>query len=203
VDPPDQTNAAPPVYAGKFCTLVPLDIHHAPLYEQWLASEQFQAYHPLLMRACPTQQAIKLHILQILSAPAKIREVVVWHRSLGVPVGLISLSAIDEMNHKAELSVGMVQYSGSRCVWEAIHASIALSFEHLQLYKLVFHVNPANTSLCELLLRGGFTQEGLLRQEIEIAPGKRMDLARFALFHDSYRDIPLFKTLQQIVPISP
>lgn len=202
MSPSAKESAPSPIYQGKYCKLLPLSLDDALLYEHWLSNESFQAYHPLLKRVCPTLRSIHLHILNVQAEHSKIREVVIWHQSAEVPIGLVSLSAIDEMNGKAELSVAVIRFLGSRCMWEAVHACITLSFEHLRLYKLIFHVNPRNLSLCKLLLRNGFTQEGLLQKEIEVEPGRRIDLVRFALFRATYRDTPLMTALQRIVPIS-
>lgn len=71
-------------------------------------------------------------------------------------------------------------YWGKGCMSEALGALIKHGFDTLELNRIEALVLPANTKSVQLLVRLGFTQEGLLRQR-GFWKGQYWDLLMFSL----------------------
>ncbi len=77
------------------------------------------------------------------------------------------------------------QYKGKGYMKEALPAVLKFGFENMDLHRVEALVAPGNEPSLNLLLRSGFTQEGLLRQHY-FANGKMEDSAIFSLLRSEY-----------------
>jgi RimJ/RimL family protein N-acetyltransferase len=188
----DTTTQPPPLFIGKHVTLRHIEPTDALLYHIWLQNPVFLAYKPYLKRLCPTAGQLTAHLaMQAQSNPRTEFEVLVIQQTTQKPIGIIGLSGIDEFNQKAEFSVGFISGYGTRSIWEAIHAGIAISFAHFKLHKLICYVAAHNHQALKIIQRYGFIQEGYFKEEILIDDQQRVDLHRFALMHRDWQQHPL------------
>lgn len=143
----------------------------------------------------------RIEALATLDRPPEI-EVIVHHRSSGFPMGAMCLSAIDERNLKAELSVGFFRGRGSRAVWEAIHIAFHYAFVTLALRKLIFYTLIDNGPALAVLRQLGARSEGILVDELtNPLDGGRLSLERHAIFRD--RDWPAISArLSRVAPLA-
>jgi RimJ/RimL family protein N-acetyltransferase len=189
------------LFVGKYVSLRHIAPSDAPLYHIWLQNPNFLAYKPYLKRLCPTAVQLAVHLaMQAQSNPRTEFEVLVIQQNK--PIGIIGLSSIDEFNQKAEFSAGFISGYGTRSIWEAIHASIALSFAHFKLHKLICYVTDHNHQALKIMQRYGFIHEGYFKEEILVDDNQRVDLHRFALMHRDWQQHPLYQRFKRIVPIS-
>lgn len=129
-------------------------------------------------------------------------EALVSHLPSETPIGSVSLSAIDRLNGKAELSLGFIRGLGTRCVWEALHFALDRTFRELELSKLIFHVLPENEHALKLISHLGFTFEGRLREEIFLDDEQRTDLLRYSLLAREWNTGELRQQLNRIAPLT-
>ncbi|KHD05062.2 hypothetical protein PN36_33945 [Candidatus Thiomargarita nelsonii] len=196
------TFSHPPLFVGKHISIRHITPTDASLYHNWLQNPGFLAYKPYLKRLCPTPvQLVAYLAMQAQSNPRTEFEVLVMQQTTQTPIGIISLSSIDEFNQKAEFSAGFISGYGTRCIWEAIHACIALSFAHFKLHKLIFYVTPNNHRVLKIMQRYGFIHEGYFKEEILVDDKQRVDLHRFALMSRDWQH-HLHQHLNRIVPIN-
>lgn len=139
--------------------------------------------------------------LASLQPPIEI-EALVLHAPSKTPIGSVSLSAIDRLNGKAELSLGFVRGQGTRCVWETLNFALDRAFRELKLAKLVFHVLPDNAPALALMSHLGFAYEGCLREEISLDGERRADLLRYALLAREWHESTLREKLNRIAPLA-
>lgn len=196
------TTTPPPLFVGKYITIrniVPTD---AFLYHNWLQNPIFLAYKPYLKRFCPTAVQLAAHLaMQVQSNPRTEFEVLVIQQTTQNPIGILGLSSIDEFNQKAEFSAGFIRGYGTRCIWEAIHAGIALSFAHFDLHKLIGYVTASNHRMLKIMQCYEFQPEGYFKEEILVDEKQRVDLHRFALMRRDWEQHPLSQRLNRIVPV--
>ena len=144
------------MYASRHVIVRHLLRHDVPLLHGWLQTAAFAAYNPNLVGLSQEALARRMRILMELDPPAEI-QALVEHRPTRTPIGLMSLSAIDRRNAKAEFAVGFVRGAATRCALEAVHFAIDRAFTALEMHKLVFFVAPENRSARRLIDRCGFT----------------------------------------------
>lgn len=111
-------------------------------------------------------------------------EVIVVAVPTGIPIGAMCLSSLDEWNGKAEFSVGFCKATGTRAVWESIHAAFAFIFDSLHVRKLIFYALQGNRQAISLLDRIGARPEGVLVSELVLADSSTASLLRYALFRE-------------------
>lgn len=197
------TPSQPPLFVGNFISLRHITTADAFLYHQWLQNPVFLAYKPYLKYLCSTPLDLMAHLaMQAQSNPRTEFEVLVIQQRTQEPIGIISLASIDEFNKKAEFSAGFISGYGTRCILEAIHAGIALSFVHYNLHKLIFYVTPNNHRALKIMQRYGFISEGCFKEEILIDEKQRVDLLRFALMKSTWLDKNFQQHINRIAPIS-
>lgn len=196
------TPFSPPLFVGQSVLIrhiVPTD---ARLYHQWLQQPIFLAYKPYLRLLCPTPIQLMTHLaMQTQANPRTEFEVLVIDKNTQTPIGLLSLSGIDEFNQKAEFSAGFVSGYGTRKVWEAIHAGIALSFAHFELHKLIAYVTSTNHRVLKMMQRYGLIHEGYFKEEILVDDNQRIDLHRFALMRRDWEKSILYQRISRIAPV--
>ena len=101
----------------------------------------------------------------------------------GIPVGLIGLLNIDDVNQKAEyyVSMGDVTYKGKGIATEASYLLLEYAFEKLHLNKVYLNVDYENTIARKMYEKVGFKEEGLFKEDLW-HHGKLIDRVRFAYF---------------------
>lgn len=172
------------------------------LLHGWLGGDAFSAYRPYLLQLCPTLPDMQQRsgMLTQFEPPVEI-EVMVLHRPTGTPIGAMSLSAIDHFNRKAEFSFGFVRGIGTRCVSEALHFALDSAFSAMNLNKLIFYVAENNLAMLEAARRYQFIHEGLLREELLLENGARINLHRYALLQKDWTHNPLRLRLLKLAPL--
>jgi ribosomal-protein-alanine N-acetyltransferase len=90
-------------------------------------------------------------------------------------------------NHQGEIGYDLARdYWQQGIMSEALTAAIRFGFEVAKLNRIQAHVIPGNIASEKLLLKHGFTREGLLR-EYGFFRGAYHDLTSFALLKKDYR----------------
>jgi RimJ/RimL family protein N-acetyltransferase len=161
------------------------------------------AYRPWLTTAQGDLNLVveRLKLLAALT-PATEIEALVLHRPSGSPLGFLCLAAIDPLNGKAELAAAFFRGRGSRPAIEAIHWALEKCFGSLGLHKLVFYTVPDNHAALGILKALGAYQEGLLKEELAVQNGKRLDLMRHALLRADWLDGGARRRLARIAPLA-
>ena len=115
------------------------------------------------------------------------------------PVGFVCLSGIDNVNAKAEFSIGLFGGQGTRILPETLHWVFQTAFANIQ--KLVFCVSPTNRDALRLIKKLAIPLEATLKDEILTRDGTRQDLLRFALFSKDWNGSSLQQRLQRWAPL--
>lgn len=115
------------------------------------------------------------------------------------PVGFVCLSGIDNINSKAELSIGLFRGIGTRILPETLHWVFQTAFATI--HKLVFCVSPTNKEALKLIEHLGIPLEATLKDEILTQNGTRQDLLRFAIFSSDWDGSTLQRRLQRWAPL--
>lgn len=191
------------LYRGHRILIRSITEEDLPLLHSWLADPVYRMAWPWMHRALPSIESriARARALAALQPPIEI-EALVLHLSSETPIGSISLSAIDRLNGKAELSLGFVRGLGTRCVWEALHFALDRAFREIELSKLIFHVLPDNERALTLISQLAFTFEGRLREEILLDNEHRTDLLRYSLLASEWNSGGLRQQLQRIAPLT-
>lgn len=106
----------------------------------------------------------------------------------GIPVGLIGLLCIDDINKKAEyyISMGEHEYKRKGIAYEASLLILKYAFVELNLNKVYLNVDAKNTGACALYEKVGFTCEGTFEQDLWHR-GEFIDRKRYAILHSKYQ----------------
>ena len=111
---------------------------------------------------------------------------VVADRQTGSDIGTCLLFRYDEASARAELGYVMGRsHWGRGCMREALQALIGWAFDGIALRRLEAEVDPRNARSAQLLLRLGFTKEGLLRQRW-ITKGLATDVEVYGLLRHEW-----------------
>ena len=113
-------------------------------------------------------------------------ELVVEDLATSAPIGVLSLSGIDQHNKKAEFCCYFARRRNSRSLIEAMHLGFHCAFQALQLRKVICHYAPENRNVAGILSSLCFTTEGILRGELLDDKGSARDLIRASLFIDDW-----------------
>ena len=111
------------LYSGRYCCIRAVtESDLRALYPSAAVKSILAQYRPWLRgQTLDIEGVVRRHQwLAELSPPAEI-EVLVMQKSTQTPIGFISLSSIDGINMKAELSVAFFMNPGSRAAVEALH----------------------------------------------------------------------------------
>lgn len=83
-----------------------------------------------------------------------------------LPVGLVTLNDIDQINQKAEIGVfiGELNWQGKGIAHDAVKAVMDYAFTELNLRRLQLRVLSTNTRAIRLYHKLGFLEEGRLRE---------------------------------------
>jgi RimJ/RimL family protein N-acetyltransferase len=174
------------------------------LLHNWLKADDFSFYRPGLAQMCPSVSELIQRMTTLAQlTPALEIEVLVEHLATQTPIGIMSLSSIDYFNGKAEFSLGFVRGQGTRCTMEALHFGLEQAFSVLNLRKLAFYVADGNERAQRFMEHTEMTEEGLLREELQLGSGKTVDLRRYALLRTDWEKGDLRRSLQRLVPLTP
>jgi RimJ/RimL family protein N-acetyltransferase len=193
------------IYRGNRILLRECTQQDAALFSAWSSDKGFAWYQPFFSVSGDFGGWWKQrHLLLAELATSPEIEVIVEHIPSGAAIGSIMLTSLDiHRNRKAELSLYFHRGRHTRCVWEALHASMVGAFDMLGLHKLVFHVDSANEAAAGLLKRIGCTKEGVLREEIQV-DGMPHDILRFGLLaHEWAAPEGTRDHLRRLAPLAP
>jgi ribosomal-protein-alanine N-acetyltransferase len=135
-------------------------------YASWASMDDAQAWYQRVADAQATGTALQF---------------VIVHKGSSLPIGTCLLFRHDAPSARAEVGYVLAPaHWGSGCMREALTALIGCAFGPLALRRLEAEVDPRNTASANLLLRLGFTREGLLRQRW-VNKGVPVDVEAFGL----------------------
>lgn len=98
-------------------------------------------------------------------------------------MGTICYWRIEKHHHRAEIGYMLApQFHRQGYMQEAISAVIQFGFEKMKLHSIEAQTHPDNTASTELLLKNGFVQEGLFKENYYYN-GKYLDTAVFSLIN--------------------
>lgn len=101
-------------------------------------------------------------------------------------IGTCLVFRFEETSARAELGYVLGRsHWGSGYMREALAALIDCAFDGMSLRRLEAEVDPGNLASCRLLLRLGFTKEGLLRQRW-VAKGETKDVEVYGLLRHEW-----------------
>jgi RimJ/RimL family protein N-acetyltransferase len=93
----------------------------------------------------------------------------VKHRTSFRPIGSTSLWNLDWNNNRGEVGIWIIpSLWGEGFGTRAINLVKIISFMHLKLNRLAAHIVTKNTRSLELFLKSGFTNEGTLKQYLNL-----------------------------------
>lgn len=100
--------------------------------------------------------------------------------------GLLEVRAIEREHSQAELSFWMaIEAQGRGYMSEAVQAVLPYVFENLGINRLYAYHMVRNPASGRVLVKNGFTQEGLLRQRVR-KWGKSEDVALWAILRQDW-----------------
>lgn len=103
-----------------------------------------------------------------------------------VMAGGVLFWPVDDMGEHVELGYWLAGWAGHRGIMtNAVAAIVDYCFDELHLNKVAIRCVPENEASCGIPQRLGFTQEGLLRQQISL-DGNRYDLAVYGMLSDDW-----------------
>ena len=106
----------------------------------------------------------------------------------GIPVGLIGLLCIDDINKKAEyyISMGEHEYKRKGIAYEASLQILKLAFVEFNLNKVYLNVDAKNMGACALYEKIGFLCEGIFKEDLWHR-GEFIDRKRYAILRSKYQ----------------
>jgi len=104
-----------------------------------------------------------------------------------VPVGLIGLINIDNINSKAEyyISIGRHDLKRKGIATTATELILEYAFNDLKLNKVYLNVDEENEAACRLYEKIGYKIEGLFIKDM-LHKGKLINRKRYAIFSDDF-----------------
>jgi len=104
----------------------------------------------------------------------------------GIPVGLIGLIGIDNINQKAEfyVSMGRTEFKRMGIATAATKMIIKYAFEALELNKVFLHVDEENKAARTLYEKIGFELEGNFVKDL-FHRGRFINRCRYAIFSET------------------
>ncbi len=125
---------------------------------------------------------------------------VIVERNTDSIIGTCLLFRHDEENARAELGYAMKRIQWNKgFTYEALSALITYAFEVYALRRLEAEVDPLNIASNQLLLKLGFSCEGLLRQRW-IAKGRPYDTHIYGLLRDEWTHHVAYVTRSESIP---
>lgn len=188
-------------YQGHRVLIRPVVETDLPLLHAAGSVAGFPLFAPQLSRLCPTlaDRQARFALMREFDPPLEMEAII--EDPLGTPIGTMTLSALDLLNGKAELSLFLIPGEPRRA-WEAWHYGIVQAFEGLFLHKLLFLVSARNTRVLRLLNRLAVPLEGCLREEILEDDGQYCDLYRYALLAGEWPESRLACFLDHSGPLA-
>lgn len=167
---------------GARCSLVPLEIHHAPeLHAAFTADAPGRAWTYLGVGPFADDAAFETFIARLVPCEDPLYFAVIDHAS-GKPVGFASFLRIDQAAGVVE--IGWVVWSPlmqrTALSTEAIQLMMARVFDELGYRRCEWKCNALNAASMHAARRLGFTYEGTFRQAA-IVKGRNRDTAWFAV----------------------
>jgi len=188
-------------YSGHSILIRAVTSDDAALLYSWMQEDFFHNYRPYLTGICTSSADVsgRIEALASLNIFFEI-EALILHRLSNKPIGVVSLSSIDQVNLKAEFSVAFRWGLGTRCTSEALWALFHYAFVTMEFNKLYCYVTSDNARTLRMLRRydGVVTQEGFFREEVLSQSGKWLDLYRFCILRRGIINSPLFDRLSGI-----
>ncbi len=108
----------------------------------------------------------------------------------GVPVGLIGLLQIDNINKKAEfyISMGNTTFKRKGIATRATRLLLGYAFSELRLNKVYLNVDSDNEPACNLYEKVGFVCEGIFVQDLN-RKGCMIDRKRYAILANMFTQV--------------
>ena len=106
----------------------------------------------------------------------------------GIPVGLIGLLQIDQLNQKAEyyITIGETDFKHKGIATKATKAILEYAFVNLKLHKVYLTVDAKNENAIRLYEKAGFKQEGYFVGDLFcVKDNGYIDRERYAIISNS------------------
>jgi len=192
-------NINPPLYIGRTILIRALNHSDANLVHSWMQKKFFRYYKPYLKRICSTVPLLarRIETLASLDDPFEV-EALILHSPSNTPIGLVSLSNIDRINLKTEVSIAFHRGLGTRCVAETLWVVINHVFFILKFNKVYFYVTSDNHKILRMIQRYDIMQEGKLHKEMLSEDNEWIDFYRFCILRQDWLQSPLYKKLKRI-----
>jgi ribosomal-protein-alanine N-acetyltransferase len=108
-------------------------------------------------------------------------------KSSGQIIGVIGLEGIDRHNRKVEIGYWLgMKYWNQGIATEAVTLALGYAFTTLRMKRVYAHVFPGNVASERMLLRLGFTLEGMERAS-RFRRGRWMDCILYAILREDFR----------------
>jgi len=186
-------------YSGKTVMIRALHPDDASLIYSWMHEKFYSYYKPYFKHICTSASYIaqRIQTLASLDKPFEIEALVLYQPS-EVPIGLVSLSNIDTINLKAEISIAFQHGFRTRCIAETFWLLFHHVFFTLKFNKIYFYVSSDNPRILKIVQNYNIIQEGKLEREILSETGEWLDLYRFCIIHEDWINSGLYKRLHNI-----
>lgn len=172
---------------GERVYLRPAEHHEVTLLATWL--NDAQVTETLGVRGPQSDSAEERWFEELQAEQGKSR----WHfvvclRADDRPIGIVGLHAVDQVNGKAELGVGI----GEPGLWdqgfgtEASQVLLDFGFGELRLHRVYLHVFATNRRAVHLYEKLGFQLEGTGREAV-YRHGARHDVHLMGLLRDEWQ----------------
>jgi diamine N-acetyltransferase len=116
---------------------------------------------------------------------------IAWHNDKQQRVGIVGFPSINLLHRRAEGAGGVRQpWSNKGLGVAAWMAGLDFAFARLGVHKVVAYVYDSNPIGLKQLLGIGFTEEGFLRDHIQLQSGHWLGLHSLALFRRDWDDMP-------------
>ncbi|MBF9144317.1 GNAT family N-acetyltransferase [Hymenobacter properus] len=154
-----------PTLSTERLTLRPLTSADAPALFAMRADPEVMQYIP---RPLATTVADAAALIEAMNEGMSRNELLNWgiarHTSDEI-IGTIGFYRVQPENHRAEIGYLLhPSQQGQGLMQEAVAAALEYGFEVLQLHSVEGVIDPRNEASARVLLRAGFVQEGLFRQ---------------------------------------
>lgn len=186
------------IIEGNHMGLRRVEADDAPLLHRLMQEGKLDLYKPYLASFHPDEEKIAqiISFHQSIDPFIEVEYFILCMKTM-LPTGLVSIQGIDPYNKKAEISLTIFKRSAFRQGAEAFWTAVNYAFDRLLMEKLIFHVAENNTSFLKLLEKRKWQPEARLGREIITAPGKRVDVLRFAIFPETVEN-SLFRSIARL-----
>jgi RimJ/RimL family protein N-acetyltransferase len=181
--------------------LRPMTLEDVPYFVESCADREFMDR----FNAPQTANAIAADIARMTAEESRLTPMqrsnikwIVWHRDKQQRIGMGGLPNFNMTHRRAEVAGGVRQpWTGAGLGLAAWFGVLDFAFSRLGVHKVWAYAYDTNTIGLKQLLGVGFTEEGFLRDHIQLQSGRWLGLHSLALFHTDWEKNPRLAKLKQ------